>query len=1047
MKKLFAILMSVLMIACFMPTMAFADGETAVKGTEQNPYTLEDLGNMNRQTYIDAQKTLGGTMYVEVGDYQYSTNGTLGNGVRDDATGQKPDHNKLNSYAENGYLSPKDENGKGNDGANGMNIVFVGGTITSQKTGYKDIDHIDTSLLLAVPAYTNVTFKETQFNGVFSFNYQLYTSPWSQLGELKFDGCTFNGIIVGATAAQTLTFDGCTFNNYTNIESVNNSNPTWIRPAYGNWTADDNRGQGEDFKSLTKINFTNNKVTSTRPVKFEYVALWKDADVTITGNTFNISKQTGDTECKNVGIYLGAHDSAYNNDNGKTVTLTWDNNKTEGETAAAICLPTGKQSLPKGSKVLNSSGEEIAISAREWKTENNITIGNTVSGYATLQEAINAANDGSTVKLLANTTEDITIPAGKKVTLNLNGKTLTNKNSDTITVQNGAELTIEGTGTVDNVTHGKAAIFNNGTAVLNGGTYDRSAETGASATGSGENSYYTIVNHGTMTIATGVTVQTAKNNNQYGKYSSLVENGYYDYKSTNPRSGYVSGTNQAEPTLTINGGTFLGGLNTIKNDDGAKVVIHNGNFNNYSQAAVQNHSIATINGGTFTGANGTETAVAVFNCGVCSNIAEKDKHQLTITDGTFNGKIIKTTGTISITGGEFTSNPKDYVDKSCKVFKVSDTKFMVATDNAKPAGYYWTAVEGKAWDYEGTAITYTPYVPTDNVTNQSENTATGTPATTTADINASTTTAADGTKTTTATVDDQTADKIVDKATANKSEQIIIDATSAAGAGAAAEVGIPEKTVKEIAEKTDANLTFKTDAAKVQLDKNAVDALAAQAGTTGTVKLLVKTVKSDADIHQVELKLVTSNGAVTDFHGGNVTVTIKPSAALNAKEVICVYIDDNGVYHRVDGKKNADGTYTFTTGHFSTYAIMSVEDAEKVFEQQDAKAAEQAKEIKLQARSAKTAKGNIKVNLKVNEDAIKAIEDLGYTVKYKFYRSTIKNAKYVGKFETTAKTYTNTTGKKGTRYYYKARVMVYDAQGELVAKTALTQCKYACRIK
>lgn len=645
--------------------------------------------------------------------------------------------------------------------------------------------------------------------------------------------------------------------------------------------------------------------------------------------------------------------------------------------------------------------------------------------YSTLQAAIAVATEGetTTVELLADTTEDITIPAGKKVTLNLNGKTLTNKNSDTITVQNGAELTIEGTGTVDNVTHGKAAIFNNGIAVLNGGTYDRSAETGASATGSGENSYYTIVNHGNMTIAAGVTVQTAKNNNQYGKYSSLVENGYYDYKSTNPRSGYVEKTNQAEPTLTINGGTFLGGLNTIKNDDGAKVVIHNGNFNNYAQAAVQNHSVATINGGTFTGANGTETAVAVFNCGVCSNIAEKDQHQLTITGGTFNGKIIKTTGTISITGGEFTFDPTQYVKDGYQVSQ-NNGKFTVS----RP--------------YSGGS-----YVPTDNVTNQSENTATGTPATTTADINASTTTAADGTKTTTATVDDQTADKIVDKATANKSEQIIIDATSAAGAAAAAEVGIPEKTVKEIAEKTDANLTFKTDAAKVQLDKNAVDALAAQAGTTGTVKLLVKTVKSDADIHQVELKLVTSNGAVTDFHGGNVTVTIKPSAALNAKEVICVYIDDNGVYHRVDGKKNADGTYIFTTGHFSTYAIMSVEDAEKVFAQQDAKAAEQAKEIMLQARSAKTAKGNIKVNLKVNEDAIKAIEDLGYTVKYKFYRSTIKNAKYVGKFETTAKTYTNTTGKKGTRYYYKARVMVYDAQGELVAKTALTQCKYACRIK
>ena len=273
------------------------------------------------------------------------------------------------------------------------------------------------------------------------------------------------------------------------------------------------------------------------------------------------------------------------------------------------------------------------------------------------------------------------------------------------------------------MTHGKAAIFNNGIAVLNGGTYDRSAETGASATGSGENSYYTIVNHGNMTIATGVTVQTAKNNNQYGKYSSLVENGYYDYKSTNPRSGYVEKTNQAEPTLTINGGTFLGGLNTIKNDDGAKVVIHNGNFNNYAQAAVQNHSVATINGGTFTGANGTETAVAVFNCGVCSNIAEKDQHQLTITGGTFNGKIIKTTGTISITGGEFTFDPTQYVKDGYQVSQ-NNGKFTVS----RP--------------YSGGS-----YVPTDNVTNQSENTATGTPATTTADINASTTTAADGTKT------------------------------------------------------------------------------------------------------------------------------------------------------------------------------------------------------------------------------------------------------------------------------------------------------------
>ena len=664
--------------------------------------------------------------------------------------------------------------------------------------------------------------------------------------------------------------------------------------------------------------------------------------------------------------------------------------------------------------------------------------------YTSLSAAVKAVetNGTATITLLKDTTEDITIPANKKVTLNLNGKKLTNSSSDTITVETGAELTIEGTGTVDNVTHAKAALVNYGTAVLKGGTYTRSKENPENNKDSAKgNSYYTILNDkgGHMTIQNGVEVTNV------GHFSSMIRNG-------------GDGQSQEASKLQINGGTFSGGLNTVKNDEYGELTITGGSFSNTSQFVIMNWHKASLSGGTYETNEGAEAVLFT-----AKYLGDGAIGELTVKGGTYkcvdNQKLLcdryydnntEYKGTANITGGEFSSNPKDYkdyVDKSCKVFKVSNTKFMVATDDAKPAGYYWTAVEGKDWDYEGTAITYIPYVPTDNVTNQSENTATGTPATTTADINASTTTAADGTKTTTATVDNQTADKIVDKAAANKSEQIIIDATSAAGAGAAAEVGIPEKTVKEIAEKTDANLTIKTDAAKVQLDKNAVDALAAQAGTTGTVKLLVKTVKSDAAIHQVELKLVTSNGAVTDFHGGNVTVTIKPSAALNAKEVICVYIDDSGVYHRVDGKKNADGTYTFTTGHFSTYAITSVEDAEKVFEQQDAKAAEQAKEIMLQARSAKTAKGNIKVNLKVNEDAIKAIEDLGYTVKYKFYRSTIKNAKYVGKFETTAKTYTNTTGKKGTRYYYKARVMVYDAQGELVAKTALTQCKYACRIK
>ena len=332
---------------------ATADGD----GTEANPYTLEQLGTMTRKEYIEAQNRLNGTMYVTVGDYTYGTNGVLGNGVRDDTTGQIPDHSKLNAYGENGYLGEK------NDGANGKSVVFVGGSITSGVTGYTSIDKIGTSLLLALPAYTNVTFKGITFNNVMSFNYQLYTSPWSQLGELKFDGCTFNGIIVGAIAAQTLTFNGCEFKNYTNTTDANSSNPTWIRPAYGNWTQGDNEGQGSDFKSLTTINFTDNKVTSTRPVKFEYISQWDiTSTVTATGNSFDISKQDGDTTIKNVGLYLGAHTDA------NAFNLVAENNTKSANTAALYTIPEGKTSLPLGSTVKNLAGEPVELTdALKWK--------------------------------------------------------------------------------------------------------------------------------------------------------------------------------------------------------------------------------------------------------------------------------------------------------------------------------------------------------------------------------------------------------------------------------------------------------------------------------------------------------------------------------------------------------------------------------------------------------------------------------------------------------------------------------------------------------
>lgn len=479
-------------------------GSTGTKGTEANPYTLEELGAMTRAEYIAAQTELNGTMYVSVGNYSYDKDGVLGNGVRNDKPGQIPDHSKLNAYGENGYLGEK------NDGANGKNIVFVGSSITSGVTGYTSIDKIGTSLLLAVPAYTNVTFKGITFKNVMCFNYQLYTSPWSQLGELKFDGCTFDGIIVGATAAQTMTFNSCTFNDYTNTTDANSSNPTWIRPAYGNWTPSDNKGQGSDFRSLTTINFTNNTVTSTRPVKFEYISQWNNTTtLTATGNTFDISAQEGDTKVKNVGMYFGSHT------NENAFNLILGTNEKIGTTAALYTLNENQTSLPVGSTVKDLSGNEITVTdALEWKTENPITlktepvpattnvakVGDTE--YATLEAAVEAVTEtNNTITLLTDVIQNTSLSISKSLTLNLNGHKICNTKdiwSDTdvsiLSIKNSAVVTITGNGTIDakendcytiNVVNGELTIENGtfwgnisvvqvqkGKLTVNGGKFD-----------------------------------------------------------------------------------------------------------------------------------------------------------------------------------------------------------------------------------------------------------------------------------------------------------------------------------------------------------------------------------------------------------------------------------------------------------------------------------------------------------------------------------------------------------------------------------------------
>lgn len=315
--------------------------------------------------------------------------------------------------------------------------------------------------------------------------------------------------------------------------------------------------------------------------------------------------------------------------------------------------------------------------------------------------ALPAAVDGvitlenGTYVMSEDTTATIKVPNGKNATLDLNGKTLTNKTGEhTIIVENGATLTITGNGIVDNVSHRKGAIVNSGEVTLNGGTFKRSAEKGTySPNGNGGNSWYTIANYGTMEINTGVTVENA------GGYSSMIRNG---------------GDVTADCNLTIEGGNFAGGINTVKNDSFGVLTINGGNFSNTAQYVIMNWNKAEITAGTFRTLDTASAVLFTSAYGGDANTIGK----LSISGGGFKHAsdtqemIVDhydetNKGNAVVTGGKFDADiskyiPTDYVQSADgTVEKLGETNAV-----AKVGGtYYKTLADAVAAAQDGDTIT------------------------------------------------------------------------------------------------------------------------------------------------------------------------------------------------------------------------------------------------------------------------------------------------------------------------------------------------------
>lgn len=271
--------------------------------------------------------------------------------------------------------------------------------------------------------------------------------------------------------------------------------------------------------------------------------------------------------------YLIYDDAVANNSTFTTenLSLTFDN----VEIADTVNTTTG---VKGGNKYENSPVVKEAVGGASSAIA---TIGGV--GYASLAEAIAAAKDGETVKLLADATYDVVID--KNITLDLGGKTLTNTNAGkaTISVQNGATVTVT-----------------NGTVV--GGT-----------------SYYNIEvvkgSNANLTL-TGVTA-TAGNTG-----SSMIDNW---------------------GTLTITSGTYTGGLNVVKSEEGSTLVINGGDFTlNYATsgytAVIFVYGNTTISGGTFTQSLTTTAGRWDHPQVVATGVVEGYTAITRVTGGTFTNK-------------------------------------------------------------------------------------------------------------------------------------------------------------------------------------------------------------------------------------------------------------------------------------------------------------------------------------------------------------------------------------------------------------------------
>ena len=324
----------------------------------------------------------------------------------------------------------------------------------------------------------------------------------------------------------------------------------------------------------------------------------------------------------------------------------------------------GAGSGENGTKGGETGGEE---NSGEAGTTYVAQIGETK--YETLQAAVNAASRKATVKLLADTKENVTIST-PYVTLDLNGHTLNGS-----TGERKPALTITARVTVKDSSAEKT------------GTIMRED----TAENSGVSSHYVIDVQGSgwLTFESGIV--TNNSGNAAGKGASLVR---------------VGDDSVAKyPGLNIKGGTFTQDNFIVIKVDSGDLFLNGGTLNSANSYAIEDWHRATIKGGTVNGAvaawtysDGHDSTLSIEGGTIKGNVAsvsydkaEGKLAKVSISGGTVNGKLgtytydnglvtitDATKAAIAVTGGTFSSDPTEYVVEDSGVTKNADGTFGVA---------------------------------------------------------------------------------------------------------------------------------------------------------------------------------------------------------------------------------------------------------------------------------------------------------------------------------------------------------------------------------